>query len=429
MILANIDCTQELYHKFLGTKLTIKISNEDINWVFPKNMTVEKFINDILMVVFFFTVGLEIKREVKIGELSSIKKAMLPVIAAVGGMIFPAIIYAFINSGTMAASGWGIPTATDIAFAIAILSFFGDKIPISLKIFLTALAIVDDLGAILIVAFFYGGEVDLLLLTIALALISITRILNHLGEKRMIFYLIPAVAVWFLFYYSGIHATMSGVVMAFMIPMESRYNRAYFNHRSVTYLKKIKGYDNGSVEENSAFPNNKQRHYLRRLSYISTNSIGMSFRLEHKLNPWINYFIMPIFALANAGVIIPDPNYFNIFQISPDMGSVSMGVFFGLFLGKPIGITIASLLAIKLKFGEMPANSTWKMLFAIACLGGIGFTMSIFVDTLSFSELNECTTHQLRDMGKIAVLMGSLCSALLGCLLISIFHKSTKRSK
>ena len=155
----------------------------------------------------------------------------------------------------------------------------------------------------------------------------------------------------------------------------------------------------------------------------------MSFRLEHKLNPWINYFIMPIFALANAGVIIPYPNYFNIFQISPDMGSVSMGVFFGLLLGKPIGITIASLLAIKLKFGEMPANSTWKMLFAIACLGGIGFTMSIFVDTLSFSELNECTTHQLRDMGKIAVLMGSLCSALLGCLLISIFNKSTKRSK
>lgn len=215
--------------------------------------------------------------------------------------------------------------------------------------------------------------------------------------------------------------------MAFMIPMESRFSRAYFDHRSTNYLKRIKGYDNLHNEESTLFPDDKQQHCLRRISYISANSIGLSYRLEHKLNPWVNYFIMPIFALANAGVVIPDSSFFNIFQISPEMGSVSMGVFFGLLLGKPIGITFASFLAIKLKFGEMPANSTWRMLFAVACLGGIGFTMSIFVDTLSFSELDENTTQQLRDMGKIAVLMGSLCSAILGCLLISISHKFTAR--
>lgn len=427
MTLANLELTQELYHRILETKLTIRISNENIDWIFPENMTIEKFINDILMVFFFFTVGLEIKREVKIGELSTIKKALLPVIAALGGMLLPAIIYASININTMAASGWGIPTATDIAFAVAIISMFGNIVPISLKIFLTALAIADDLGAILIVALFYGEKVDLTLLTLALILICIVRILNYLGEKRIMFYLIPAIGVWFLFYYSGIHATMSGVVMAFMIPMESRFNKAYFDHRSANYLKRIKGYDNLHSEKSTLFPDNKQQHCLRRISYISANSIGLSYRLEHKLNPWVNFFIMPIFALANAGVVIPDSSYFNIFQISPELGSVSMGVFFGLMLGKPIGITLASLLAIKLKFGEMPANSTWKMLFAVACLGGIGFTMSIFVDTLSFSELDENTTQQLRDMGKIAVLMGSLCSALLGCLLISIFHKFTAR--
>ena len=427
MTLANLELTQELYHSILETKLTIRISNENIDWIFPKNMTIEKFINDILMVFFFFTVGLEIKREVKIGELSTIKKALLPVIAALGGMLLPAIIYASINIDTMADSGWGIPTATDIAFAVAIISMFGNIVPISLKIFLTALAIADDLGAILIVAFFYGEKIDLTLLTLALILICLVRILNYLGEKRIMFYLIPAIGVWFLFYYSGIHATMSGVVMAFMIPMESRFSRAYFDHRSTNYLKRIKGYDNLHNEESTLFPDDKQQHCLRRISYISANSIGLSYRLEHKLNPWVNYFIMPIFALANAGVVIPDSSFFNIFQISPEMGSVSMGVFFGLLLGKPIGITFASFLAIKLKFGEMPANSTWRMLFAVACLGGIGFTMSIFVDTLSFSELDENTTQQLRDMGKIAVLMGSLCSAILGCLLISISHKFTAR--
>ena len=428
MLLANLPFTKDIYHSFLETELTIHVTNENFSISFPREMTVEKFINDILMVVFFFSVGLEIKREIKIGELSSLKKAMLPVIAAAGGMAMPAIIYTLTNSGTMAESGWGIPTATDIAFAVAILSVFGSRVPTSLKIFLTALAIADDLGAILVVALFYGESINLILLGIALIVIAIARILNNLGEKRIMFYLIPAIAVWFLFYYSGIHATMSGVVMAFMIPMKSRYSRVYFNNRIKNYLSRIIKYDNCENIEDEEFPNSMQRHCLRRISHVSSNTVGMSYRLEHRLTPWINFCIMPIFALANAGVTVPDLSYMNIFQYSPEIGSVSMGVFLGLVLGKPIGITLASFLAIKFKFGEMPDKATWKMLFAVACLGGIGFTMSIFIDTLSFGELQPEMTQQLCNMGKMAVLMGSLCSALLGCILIYLFSSIKSQS-
>ena len=435
MLLANLPFTHQLYHDVLNTSLSMSIQSPTlsdgsrvIDWVFPHGMTVEKFINDILMVIFFFTVGLEIKREVVCGELSSAKKAMLPVIAAAGGMLFPALIYALFNHGTDAVSGWGIPTATDIAFAIGIMSILGDRVPLSLKVFLTALAIADDLGAILVVAFFYGGHINITLLAIALLILAGIYIMNQMGEKRMMYYLIPAIAVWFLFYYAGIHATMSGVVMAFMIPMQGQYNRAYLTHKNRQYERRLVEYE--TIDDidgvNEEFPNDMQRHCLRRMSNISTNTMGMSYRLEHILGPWVNFCIMPIFALANAGVEIPDLSYFNIFQWSPEIGSVGMGVFFGLLLGKPIGITLASFLAIRLKVGEMPKHGTWPMLFAVACLGGIGFTMSIFVDTLSFGDYPDLVEH-LRASGKIAVLLGSLSAGIVGSLLIQVVHKvSTK---
>lgn len=419
MLLANLPSTKHFYHAFLETNLSINISNgEGLNWVFPKDMTVEKFINDILMVVFFFTVGLEIKREIVCGELSSAKKAMLPVIAALGGMAMPAIIYTCVNGGTGASSGWGIPTATDIAFAVGIMSILGDRVPVSLKIFLTALAIADDLGAILVVALFYGGEINFVLLLIALLILVIVFLLNRAGEKRMIYYLIPATAVWFLFYYAGVHATMSGVVMAMMIPMDARYSRSYFNKKTDHYQDLIIQHD-GEGE----FPNENQRTCLRNISHVSSGAVGMSYRLEHALNPWVNFVIMPIFAIANAGVEIPGIEYLNFFQYSPEIGSVGIGIYLGLLLGKPIGITLASWIAIKLKVGEMPNAASWKMLFAVACLGGIGFTMSIFVDTLSFGDLApEMTTH-LRNLGKISILAASLSAGVLGSLLITLFSK------
>lgn len=431
MLLANLPWTRDWYHDFLETSLTMSIQSPTdpvtglraIDWVFPHEMTVERFINDILMVVFFFTVGLEIKREVKCGELSSMKKAMLPVIAAAGGMAVPAIIYTLVNHGTHGASGWGIPTATDIAFAVGIMSILGDRVPVSLKVFLTALAIADDLGAILVVALFYGGTVNLGLLCIALVLVAGVLVMNRMGEKRMAYYVVPAIAIWFLFYYSGIHSTMSGVVMAFLIPMDARYSHAYLKRRDRQYHERMDLYEENDEVEGLPFPNAIQRHCLRRISAISLGSMGMSYRLEHALSPWVNFVIMPIFALANAGVEIPDISYFNIFQYSDQIGSVGMGIFFGLLLGKPVGITLASYLAIKGKFGEMPSNASWKMLFAVACLGGIGFTMSIFVDTLSFGDVSHDVTEHLRATGKIAVLLGSLSAGILGSLLISAVHK------
>jgi NhaA family Na+:H+ antiporter len=260
------------------------------------------------------------------------------------------------------------------------------------------------------------------LLGIAFIIILLVLLMNHLGEKRMAYYFIPAMAIWALFYYAGIHSTMAGVVMAFLVPMKPRYSESYLKVKTERYIGRIHEYE--GLEGENDFPNGPQRHCLRRIASISNESMAMSGRLEHVLGPWVNFLIMPLFALANAGVEIPGLSYFNVFQFDPQLGSVSMGVFLGLLLGKPIGIFTASFLAVKLHAGEMPAKATWKMLFAVACLGGIGFTMSIFVDTLSFADQAPEITSRLRDLGKVAVLMGSLCSGIVGSILINIFHKA-----
>ncbi len=428
MLLANLPFTSHLYHSFLETTLTIHAGSPDgsINIFFPRDMTVEKFINDILMVVFFFTVGLEIRREIAYGELSSPRKALMPVIAAFGGVIAPALIYTLINHGTAASSGWGIPTATDIAFAVCILSVLGDRVPVSLKVFLTALAIADDLIAILVVALFYGGTIKLGILAIAFAVIVLTFLLRKLGEKNMFPYILLALVVWALFYYSGIHATMSGVVMAFLIPSSPRYNKSQFQHKWKKYSARFEEF--ADVPSN-AFPNGPQRHCLKKLSAIGNGSMDMTYRLETALSPWVNFLIMPVFALANAGVEIADVSYFNVFRYDPMLGSVSMGIFLGLLLGKPIGITLFSWIAVKCKAGEMPSGASWPMFFAVACLGGIGFTMSIFVDTLSFGGQAPEVMNAMRDMGKIAVLLGSVSAGILGSALVNVAGKFENRKK
>lgn len=423
MLLANLPFTKEFYEAFLQTDLSLRLTSPDgrVDLTFPRGMTVEKFINDVLMVLFFFTVGLEIRREVACGELSSPRKAMLPVIAAIGGVVTPALIYASINHGTAASTGWGIPTATDIAFAVCILTVLGDRVPVSLKVFLTALAIADDLIAILVVALFYGGDINLLLVGVALAVILLTLLLRRVGEKHLFPYAAMACLVWALFYYSGIHATMSGVVMAFLIPGTPRYGKACFAHKWRLYNARLHEYD--GLEDDTAFPNGPQRHFLRKLGKLAKGSMDMSYRMEHALTPWVNFLIMPVFALANAGVGISDTSLLKMFRFDPELGSVGMGIFLGLLLGKPVGITLMSWLAIKLKVGEMPHRATWPMLFAVACLGGIGFTMSIFVDTLSFGDQTPETMAGLRSAGKIAVLMASVASGALGAALVNIVHK------
>lgn len=430
MVLANVPATAHWYHSILQTNLQIHLFDpvNNVNILFPRDMNVEKIINDVLMVVFFFTVGLEIKREVAHGELSSAKKAMMPVVAAFGGVVAPALIYFFINKGTMAAGGWGIPTATDIAFAVCLLTMMGEKVPVSLKVFLTALAIADDLIAILVVAIFYGGSIDFTLLSIALGVILVTFIMRKTGEKRMFPYVLMAVVVWVLFYYSGIHATMSGVVMAFLIPSTAKYSKEEYYAKRTSYIERL---DSLNDLDSEPFPNGPQKHCLRVLHNVAQGSMDMSYRVEHALTPWVNYLIMPIFALANAGVTIPSMSYFNVFTDTvaghPEFGLVGLGIFAGLVLGKPVGITLFSWIAVKTKIGEMPQNASWPMFFAVACLGGIGFTMSIFVDTLSFGNVADADIMaSMRDAGKIAVLLGSVCAGLLGSLLVNIIAKLRK---
>lgn len=410
MLLANLPATSHLYHRLLHMELGLWIDGN----LFPENMNLEKFVNDGLMVVFFFTVGLEIRREISHGELSTPKKAILPVVAALGGMLVPATIYALFNAGTAVANGWGIPTATDIAFAIGIMSLLGDRVPISLKVFLTALAVADDLGAIFVIAIFYGETPNMVLLGIALVIMVGIYIMRRMGEFRMLAYLIPACIVWILFYYSGVHATISGVAMAMLIPTQPRYSRSYFLHKADIIERGIKSLEG---EENQNEAEEQRLYYLRRMTQISNGSQGMSHRMEQLLMPYVNFIIMPIFALVNAGVHIPSAEYFNIFEYSPELGSIGMGIFFGLVVGKPLGISLFSFLAVKLGVADKPAGSTWSMLIAVACLGGIGFTMSIFVDNLAFDKV----THQeFIDMGKIAILMASTTAALIGAAVIAL---------
>lgn len=409
MLLANLPATHLIYEHVLHTDLTLFIESPDrvVDLVFPRDMNVEKLVNDGLMVIFFFVVGLEIKREVLAGELSSLRKSALPVLAALGGMIMPAVIYALFNHGTAASNGWGIPTATDIAFAVGILSLMGDRVPISLKVFLMALAVVDDLGAIVVIALFYGGTIKWGFLLLAIAIMGMLYLFNRLGETRISYFLLPAIAVWGLFYYSGIHATLSGVAMAMLVPTRPRYSKPYV-------LRTIRSLGARLRRDKTTPTFDEESHAaLRRLREVSYNSISMSERLEHLLNPYVSFLIMPVFALANAGVHI-DSAYLDIFSRTPEAGSVGMGVFFGLLVGKPLGIFTASWLGVKTGLAAKPDGASWKALFAVACLGGIGFTMSIFVDSLAFADVDFV------NKGKVAILAGSIAAALFGALLIRL---------
>lgn len=429
MLFANMQATSDIYHRLLHMELGLWIDGQ----LFPEKMTLEKFINDGLMVIFFFTVGLEIRREISHGQLSTPKKAILPIIAALGGMLVPALIFISINGGTTMAHGWGIPTATDIAFAIGIMSLLGNRVPISLKVFLTALAVADDLGAIFVIALFYGETPNMLLLGIAVAIMVGIYFMRRLGEFRMVYYLIPACIVWILFYYSGVHATISGVAMAMLIPTKPRYSRSYYLHKADILEKGI--IDADKIEDKHEAEETRL-YYIRRMKQISNGAEGMSHRMEHLLMPYVNFLIMPIFALANAGVHIDSMEYFNIFEYSEVAGSIGMGIFFGLVLGKPIGISLFSYLAIKFGLADKPSGATWKMLIAVAFLGGIGFTMSIFVDNLAFCTDTDLVSAEVAaanlvaiNKGKIAILMASLCAAIIGAVMIIMEAKLEKKHK
>ena len=403
LVLANLPSTADIYHAILDAPIWIKIGTFDFR------IDIERFVNDGLMMIFFFSVGLEIKREVVSGHLSSVQKAILPVAGALGGMLMPAAIYLLFNHGTEYAAGWGIPMATDIAFAIAILSVIGRNVPTSLKVFLTALAVADDLGSIVVIAVFYGSSINLWMLVMAAAVLMIAWALNTLKVNSFTPYILISVVLWFLFYHSGIHATIAGVLLAMFIPSTPKYNKKYF-------LYKIRYYMNDFINKDKGIPiteNADQVADLYRIRVIATESSSLSQRFEHLLSPWVNFVIMPLFALANAGVEITDPSDLNIFA-----STQTLGIFFGLWIGKPLGITLMSWLFIKTKLSVMPAGASWASLIAIACLGGIGFTMSIFIDTLAFAS-----QPHLIASGKIAILAASVIAAISGFIAVKCESK------
>ena len=333
---------------------------------FGLKLSVLHWINDVLMAIFFFFVTLEIKREFIQGELSNIKQAILPIIAAVGGMLVPALIYVYINfSNTETLNGWAIPSATDIAFSLGILSLLGSRVPISLKVFLTALAIIDDLGAIVIIAFFYSGDLSIFYLTMMLLSFIALLVLNKFGFKTFFPYLIIGIALWHFTHESGIHATIAGVLLACTIP-----------HR-----KKEKDF-------------------------------SLLVKVEHAISPYVAFGIMPLFAFANAGVSLEGISFSSLLLPVP------LGILLGLFIGKQLGVFIFSYISIKFGFAQMPNNSNWFTLYGVGVLTGIGFTMSLFVGNLAFID-----NTQYIDGVKLGVLSGSLLSTLFGYFLILVTSK------
>jgi NhaA family Na+:H+ antiporter len=344
---------------FIGFETThIKLRYELISWI-----------NDGLMALFFLLAGLEIKREILQGQLSTLKHASLPVFAAAGGMIVPAFIYFFINKGTTTAAGWGIPMATDIAFAVALISALGKRVPASLKIFLTALAIVDDLGAIMVIAFFYTTAVQSTYLLYAGILFLAMLLLNVSGLKNKWFYLAAGLLLWYFIHHSGIHATIAGVLTALCIPL-------------------------GNQPKTSPL-----------------------LQVEHALNKPVTYFILPVFALANTNIYLES----NLLQSLA--GKLSLGIIFGLFIGKPLGIVLLSWIAVQLKISILPKAATWMHLVGLGLLAGIGFTMSVFVALLSFKQPN------LQSEAKFAILIASILSALAGYYFLSSLNKRSLKQK
>ena len=394
LLLGNLPATQECYYGILHRNFTIGFDG------FALSKSIEHWINDGLMVIFFFYVGLEIKREIIAGELSSPRKAAMPIAAAIGGMLFPAIIYLLFNAGGETASGWGIPMATDIAFAIGVLSLLGNRVPLSLKVFLTALAIVDDLGAILVIALFYSTEINVTLLIAAGVVFLFLILLNRLHVYAMKFYLIPSIVLWILFLYSGVHATIAGVLIALTIPAVPRYSKPYFIRKTRHFINEFRHRDIPGVE---VLCNPRQLRTLLMKRKVTASTISPAQRLEHSLHHTVAFFIMPVFALANAGVEFAGPEDLHVLH-----SSQGLGIILGLVIGKPLGIMLMSWLVWRMGLATLPHGVNWKMLTGVACLGGIGFTMSIFIDNLAFA------TPSFIAAGKIAVLAASTLAAVLG---------------
>ncbi|QGY40064.1 Na+/H+ antiporter NhaA [Pseudodesulfovibrio cashew] len=385
------------YHLVWETKLTmgygsLELSKPLLLWV-----------NDGLMAMFFFVVGLEIKREFKVGELSSRRQAILPILAAVGGMAVPALLYATVNVATPGAHGWGIPMATDIAFALGILALLGDRVPYQLKIFLTAVAIVDDIGAVLVIALFYTSDVALWMLLTAAGLLALAFAGNRMGVRAPAFYALVGILVWLTILKSGVHSTVAGVLMAFAIPARTRCDAEAFHFNASNILE---SYQEAVEPGATVLSNSGMNSALLAMRHVTSRAQTPLQRLEHAMHPLVDYAIMPVFALANAGVTLE--NGFGALAASP----VAQGVGLGLFLGKPIGIVLMVWLMARLS-GGWPGGMTFRHFLGAGLLGGIGFTMSLFIASLAFG--NDAA---LLGAAKTAILATSTLAGIAGYLLL-----------
>jgi Na+:H+ antiporter, NhaA family len=357
------------------------------------------WINDGLMVIFFLVVGMEIKREVLVGELSSVKKASFPVIAALGGMLIPALIYGVLNSGTAGSPGWGIPMATDIAFSLGVLTLLGKRIPLQLKIFLMAFAIADDIGAVIVIALFYATGISWMHLLAAGLVLALLISANRAGVRSLPVYAFLGVLLWIAFLDSGIHATVAGVILAMTIPARSKLDKRAFLEHSRSILTELE--EKNDNEGKSGAEENRQAA-IRALVQQAEDFEVPARRFEHALHPWVSYFIVPLFALSNAGVS------FDLSAGSLVSNRVALGVLLGLVLGKQLGITLFAWIAVKSRLALLPSSLTWKQIYGVAWLGGIGFTMSIFITNLAFP------VGEMMALAKTGIYVASITAGLGG---------------
>jgi len=386
------------YYDFWHTYLKASFGGYELK------MSLAHFVNDGLMVIFFFVVGLEIKREIIAGELASPRKAALPIVAAVGGLALPAVVYLVFNATGEGADGWAIPAATDIAFAVGVMALLGKRAPVSLKVFLTALAIVDDIGAVIIIALFYSEGLSLTLLLIANGIIVLSIIANILGIRRAMVYAMFGIVLWLLLLQSGVHATVGGVILAMTIPARTRITGDELMTNLQDTLDMLRGRPHATDD---AVHSHEAHAALPRVEIASQLAQTPLHRFERALVPWTAFVIMPVFALANAGV-----------TISGDIGEalvhpVTLGVALGLMLGKSVGITLFAWLAVRLGLAQLPQGIGWRHVYGTAWIGGIGFTMSLFIANLAF--IGE---DQLLEQAKIGILGGSFIAGLTGFLLL-----------
>jgi NhaA family Na+:H+ antiporter len=380
------------YFELLGKRIAIGPASH------PLELSLLAWLNDGLMAAFFLLVGLEIKREFLVGELASARQAALPIAAAIGGMLVPAALYRVVNPVGEAAAGWGIPMATDIAFALALLTLLGRAIPLGLKVFLTALAIVDDMGAVVVIAVFYSGTPELVPLLLAVAALVGLIALNAFGVRQVTPYLVGGLLLWLAIHETGIHATIAGVLLALTIPSRTRINALEFSTRARELLAE---FDQAETGDLLVITSKGQQEALHALERASEQVQAPLLRLEHGLQPLVQYGIMPAFALANAGVRLGGE------ADGPLVTSVTAGIIVGLVLGKPLGILLFSWIAVRLRLAALPSATSWGFLHGAAWLGGIGFTMSLFIATLAFREA-------LLPPAKVGILAGSVIAGLIG---------------